>query len=448
MRQLAAVLTARPLEPHPSQVDRAIRLSYAQAMLGAVFAASTGGMFLIGFAIQLGADNVWLGLLACIPQILVVAQFPASALIERGFSRKAIAVFFAYLVPICWMLVALIPIFAPRLTVAGRMSLLISIMALAALAGQFNSNARLSWIGELIPQERQGQYFGTVAMFAAIVASVFAIIEGRFLDIIRSHGLSAFLLLFFFGAAFALAAAALNHPQPDCPLPEQDIPLSYRAMLQEALRNNPLFRLAIAHSVIAMGGIAGPFITAYCLRDVGTSFLGFGLINSVSMLAGLIASRYCGKLVDRVGCRPVVIVALLILLPLPIVWLFIPPGAVHRAYWLLPPTNMIAGIASAAISVGITTMVYKLATPIGRSVQFASYWSFVILCGAPMPFLGGLLIHGLQHIEPKTDLRVLFYIPIAFWAAAIVLFLRQSEDGAHSLRDAFRHAMGRPLAVE
>jgi len=279
MRQLAAALTARQIDPHPAQVDRAVRLTYAQAMLGAVFAASTGGMFLIGFAIKLGAGNVWLGLLACVPQLMVVAQFPASALIERGVSRKYISVFFSYLVPICWVLVALIPVFAHELNTAGRMTLLIAIMAIASLAAQINSNARLSWVGELIPTARQGRFFGMTSMFAGIVASVFAIIEGRFLDIIKNHGLFAFVLLFFFGSAFALISASLNHPQPDCPLPEKDEPISYREMLKEAVRNKPLLRLATAHAVIALGGIAGPFTIAYCLRDVGVSFLGLGLLN-------------------------------------------------------------------------------------------------------------------------------------------------------------------------
>ena len=47
--------------PHPLPghvVDRAVKLSYAQAMLGAVYAASTGGMFLIGYALMLGAGNL------------------------------------------------------------------------------------------------------------------------------------------------------------------------------------------------------------------------------------------------------------------------------------------------------------------------------------------------------------------------------------------------------
>jgi hypothetical protein len=64
--------------PDSRQVERVIRLSYAQMMLNAVFAASTGGMFLISFAIQLGADNVLLGLMITLPQFFVVFQFLAA----------------------------------------------------------------------------------------------------------------------------------------------------------------------------------------------------------------------------------------------------------------------------------------------------------------------------------------------------------------------------------
>ena len=46
--------------PDAAAVERAIKITYAQVMLGSVFGASTGGMFLTGFAMQLGADDVLL----------------------------------------------------------------------------------------------------------------------------------------------------------------------------------------------------------------------------------------------------------------------------------------------------------------------------------------------------------------------------------------------------
>jgi hypothetical protein len=96
--------------PVAAQVERAIRFSYAQMMFNAVFAASTGGMFLIGFAIQLGADNVLLGLMITLPQFFVVFQFLAAWLIERGISRRRLTIAFAFVTPLCWLLIATLPL--------------------------------------------------------------------------------------------------------------------------------------------------------------------------------------------------------------------------------------------------------------------------------------------------------------------------------------------------
>ena len=96
-------------DPTPAQVDRAIRCTYIQQMLAAVFGASTGGMFLVGFAIELGANDVLLGLMASLPQYTIVAQFLAAYWVERGVSRKRLTVGFGLVQACSWLLIALIP---------------------------------------------------------------------------------------------------------------------------------------------------------------------------------------------------------------------------------------------------------------------------------------------------------------------------------------------------
>ena len=54
---MSSVPKSRIPIPGTESVEKAIRLTYAQMMLNAVFAASTGGMFLIGFAMAL--DRSW-----------------------------------------------------------------------------------------------------------------------------------------------------------------------------------------------------------------------------------------------------------------------------------------------------------------------------------------------------------------------------------------------------
>ena len=416
--------------PPPEQVERAIRLSYAQMMLGAVFAASTGGMFLIGFAMSLGADNVVLGLMITVPACFVVCQFMAAWLIQRGFSRKKMTVLFSFVTPLCWMLIASIPLLGGAMGRAARLTVLIAVIAAVTISGQFVGNARGSWVGELIPAKRRGSFFGYCAMFGGIIGAVFAVIEGRFLDFVSSRGLVAFTALFLFGCVFGLVQAALNLPQPDCALPGGRDSGSFLSHVRRTVANRPFRRLALVHAVVALGGIAAPFNAAYCLRDVGLSYFGLGLLNAIGTAAALLTSPLWGRVVDRVGCRPVMLVGLLVMAPCAGVWLFIPPGASLRAYRLLPWTNFLAGLGSAAWSVAISTMMYKLSKPEGRAVQFATYSVFIVLVSAPMPLLGGWLVDGLQAAGWAVDLRLTFYLWAMFVLAAAGLARRLREPGA------------------
>jgi MFS family permease len=419
--------------PRPEQVDRAIRWSYAQMMFASVFGASTGGMFLIGFAMSLGADNVLLGLMTTVPAFFVVFQFLAAGLIERGFSRKKMTILFSFGTPMCWVLIASIPLLGGALGQAGCLAVLIGVIVVATVSNQFAGNARGSWVGELIPARRRGRFFGYLAMFGGIIGSLFAVAEGRFLDFAAIHGLAAYTSLFFFGCVFGLAAAALNVPQPDCPLPGGQDSGSFLDHVRRAAANQPFRRLAMVHAVVAMSSIAGPFVVAYCLRDLRMPFFYLGLLNAVGTAAALVASPLWGRLVDRVGCRPVMLLGLLIMAPCSAVWLLIPPGDPHRAYWLLPWTNFIGGVGGAAWGVAISAMVYKLSRPEGRSVQFAAYSVFVSLLSAPMPLLGGWLVTQLVAAGWQIDLRLTFYLWSGFILAAVVLARRLPKPGGQAL---------------
>jgi len=178
--------------------------------------------------------------------------------------------------------------------------------------------------------------------------------------------------------------ALLFRPQPDCPLPGRARTQRFLPLIRDTLRNRPFVRLALTHAVLALTGIAGPFYSAYLLRDVGVSYFGLGLLNAVSTAAVLLASPFYGRWVDRFGCRPILVSGFLIVSPLALVWTGIPPGVPARAYWLLPVTNFISGFAFAGVGVAISTLMYKTSRPEGRSVQFALYNSFVVLLAALM----------------------------------------------------------------
>jgi len=435
-------------EPTPVEVDQAVRLTYAQMMLTAIFGASTGGMFLIGFALDLGATDFLLGVMSSVPMFFVVFQVVAAWIIERGFSPKRLAVWFGFITPLCWLFISTLPFFAAVLSPPNRLAILVAVLALVTIAGQFSGNARAVWIGDLIPAKRRGAFFGACALFSGIVGTFFAIGEGRFLDFIRMKGLLAFTSLFLFGAIFGLIAAALNIPQVAGKRLPPESPPTLPGLFKATWKNRPLLILAGVHAVLAMGSIANPFVNAYCLRDLKMSFFGVGCVNAVATVSSLIFAPMWGKAVDRYGGRPVLNFSLWALLPCGFIWFFIPPGRGDLAYRLMPWVNFASGFASSALGVSVASLMYKMTSSNGRSFQFACYNIFVLLVAAPMPLFGGWLVSTLQSHGWAIDLRVTFYLWILFvFAAATCARWVREPDSASTQRIVFEYLPERFLGA-
>jgi len=393
-------------------VERAVRLSYAQAMVGSIFAASTGGMFLIGYALQLGAQNVHIGLMSTIPMLCVVVQLLSSLLVERGVSRRKLTLTFALLNVFGWGLIILIPYLAAGKSLGVKMGALIGIITLVTLFGQVSGNARGSWVGDLIPERFRGTFFGRLTMYGGIIGTVFALIEGRFLDLVKSSGIGAFSWLFAAGMLFGLANALLFAPQVDVPLQRKSEKGQFTGYLRATFANGPLMVVMLYALLWSLQGIAGPFFATYMLRDLGMPFLGIGIVNSAVTLTMLFSSPFWGRVVDRYGCRPVLISCTAGIAPLSLIWLVATNA--RLVYWLIIPVNLLCGFLVAGVSVALNTLVYKITPSAGRSVQFAVYSIIVVLCAAPMPTIGGNLADFAQAHWPAIGLRATFFAAIPF----------------------------------
>jgi MFS family permease len=449
--------------PSPHEVDRAIRCSYAQNMLWTVFRAATGGIFLTGFALKLGADDRMIARINALPQICVVLQFLGAMLVEREISRKKMAFRFGFVMPSCWLLIAVLPFLGsnwarghipgidaatPSALAAAQFAILIAVLALANAADHMATSARQSWIGELIPRQRQGRFFGNAAMFAMLISAVCALAGGLFLDLgrVKEMGTDAFTLLFTLGGLAGLATILLYVPQPDCPLPAEETRPSIAEVVRRMMRNRPFLNLALVQGCLSLTSIANPFFQVYQIRDVGLSYFWVAFISAVWMAVAVVTSPLWGRAAGRFGYKPVITLGFVIWTPATLLWLGVPPGCGMRAVWLISISNVIAGAGQAAISVGLTTAVYKASQPVGRSVQLAFYNAFVVLAGVPMPILGAMAVSRLQQAGYHADLRITFYAMMGIVFLTAFVCRRLIEPDAASVRTLVRTAFARPRA--
>ncbi len=399
------------------QVRKAVKLTYAQAMLGSIYMASTGGMFLIGYALQLGASNVQIGLMSTLPMLCIVFQLVSAALVERGVGRRKLTVVCSLVNVLLWGLIILIPYAGAHLGGSGRVWMLLCIVTLVTLFGFVAGNARSSWIGDLIPGRYRGTFFGRLGMYGSIIGTIFALTEGTFLDHVKTMGIGAFSVLFGFGMLFGLANALLFVPQAEAPLDAPKESEGFWHHVRQTFANRQLMIMAGVVGVWSMQSIAGPFYAVYALRDLKMPFLGFGLLNAAAMLTGLLGAPFWGRLVDRYGCRPVLMTCALIIAPFPLAWAFMTTPL--RIYSTIIPLNAVAGFIGAGIMVSLNTLIYKVTPSAGRSVQLAIYSVIVVLVAAPLPTLGGYLPDLLKRMGIDADMRVLFCSQTIFIIGAL-----------------------------
>jgi len=67
----------------------------------------TGGVFLVAFALKLGASNLMIGLLAAIPPLAQLIQIPSIYLVEKYRIRRAITVYATASGRIFWLVIGL-----------------------------------------------------------------------------------------------------------------------------------------------------------------------------------------------------------------------------------------------------------------------------------------------------------------------------------------------------
>lgn len=433
----------------PKALERAIRMSYAQAIVSSISGACTGGIFAM-FALKLGASDVQMGLLSTVPNMCVVFQLVASSLIERGLSRRLLTIGGAAMGIMGWAAVAMLPFITRGWGTNARVGLLLGILTAISILLHLSSNARSSWVGDLIPSGRLGSFFGKLAFCGGVIGAILAIAQSTFLDSVKKNmGISGFSMLFGLGVLVGLLNTSLYLPQPDVPVTKHESSDKFLKMLKETLRNRSLLGIIAFGLISALSSISGPFYAVYVIRDLKAPYTAFGILQACNMISVLVSSAFWGRIVDRYGCRPVLIACTAALAPISMLWFF--ANNLTYVYAVIIPVSFIGGFLGGGIGVAMSTLIYRVTPSIGRSMYLAIYSVVVTLLSAPMPTLGGLLTGWIKSAGIHSDVRITIYIGACFTLTSAFVARRIKEPESRRASELIKNLPGhiaRPRSVE
>jgi MFS family permease len=356
-------------------------------MFGVVWATAASGAQFKTYARMLGFGDMAFGIMAAIPFAATFGQLIASVVIERTGLRKFQFLHCAAIHRLSWLVMAALPLL---LGVPSDLAVTAALFVLGVswFSEALSRPAWMTWMGDLIPRRIRGRYMARREQMATLVQVVVVVGIGILLDwagtsgraesaeaqpmllwvICGIFGMAAvfgFIDIFVFRRVREVLPSVRTQPTPVAVdvyvAPRKNERLGgrvgyrlrevrnlVRSLLLEPLREEPVFRNYVGFGAMITFSVT---VAAWYFWLLTTEFLNLSYLATnflflvVGPLAALAAAPLWGRLIDRWGRRPALILstvgAIFSLVP----WFFVRPD-------MTGPQFVADGINAAAGAVG------------------------------------------------------------------------------------------------
>lgn len=357
----------------------------------------TGGAFLVGFALALGASDLQIGLIAAIPLMAQIMNIPAIWVVERVRRRKLICLTGSLISRSLWVPIALSPfLLGPRIA----LMMLMGALALGATIGAFSGLSWNSWMKDLLPGPLRGRMFsfrlwvmGLVGMGLSLTAAVVVDLwsGGSPLTSGGEQVLTPLSALYLAGGALGLVGLFFlsRIPEPTMPAHEG---FSLRAALVGPLEDGRFRKLiGFTSSWAFASNLALPFIPVYLLKVLGYPFSTVMIFAIASQLANLALLNIWGRLADRFGNKSVLFVCAPVFSLSLLLWVLTVEGDQWFTLTLIGLIHVMNGMATAGIDVANANLLYHMAPQRLSSAYFSTAALVNAVAAGVAPILGGAL---------------------------------------------------------
>jgi len=442
-------LTQEPIPKLSAEdTEKALSKMVKQGVTVQVKTTFTESVFLVGFALLLQAPNTVIGILAAIPAVTQLLQIPSIYLIEKYRNRRRLNSYTQLGNRIGILLMALIPFIA-----SGEVGLLLLIgsMLIQSIFTAIGSPSWNSWMRDLVPPDRLGQFFSTRMALMGVVAIVASLSGGflidRWLSISDPNDLfsqlSGYSLLFFIAFLFGMVAIYYTRTTPEPPMKTRHEELSYAQLLAEPFQNENYRNMMIFSAVWSLStSFASPFFTVYLLDvDIlGLEVVFVAGLLALTQLTSVIFLRLWGRLADRFSNKSILQVTLPLFTIGTFLWTF---SSIARDYGVLIPLiifiHILNGFSAAGVNLSSNNIGMRLAPRGEAATYLAARGSIIAIAGSIAPVLAGILADLFGHHTLEFSLSwfidgVLYTIIPAYRLSGIdFLFIISSIIGIYAI---------------
>ena len=377
-----------------------------------------GTNFVSPYAIAMNANPFQVSLLTSLANLLPPWFQIYTNKLMKTRSRKFIIINAVLLQALLWLPLALIP-FIFNSEFLRTWSVVVA-FTLIAIIGGFAGPVWNSWMGDLVKEEKRGEYFSRRNKIAGSVVLISSLFAAWFLKLFNGGGkefdgefvLIGFSVLFLLALIFRLISMYYLQRQYE-PRFKYD-PESYFSIgaFVKRLKNSNLGNYVLYGSLLRFGtAIAGPFFAIYMLRELNWSYPQFISINIAGALGSILMLSVWGKISDKFGNAKLLIISGIMNSAIPLFWL------VSDNWYYLLLVNVFAGAGWGGFNLSEANFIYDVVPRKKRSFAFTYNNIFSgtgVFLGAT---IGGLIA---THIDIKLFGSVYLFL---FLLSGILRFL-------------------------
>ena len=442
-------------------------------MFGVVWMSCISGSQMTLFGRLLGFSDMDFGIFGAVMYAATLAQLVASIIIERTGLRKYIFIYFACGQRLLWLAIAAVPLLLKpgRAAVATFMI----IYGIGGVLAHVSTPAWQTWMGDMIPRRIRGRYLASRWLWTLPIQIVVVLVAGWVLDLTTVPGpmvaerqtllLRTISVLFAVAAVFGTIDVLLFLRMREIVSPPllngrnghrkrslAGVVSGLREVagaIADAFRDRVFRHYALYGATMAFGMIVGgQFFWLNSLENLGYSKLGANFVFLVCGAAtSLLMARPWGKLIDRWGRRPVLILATIGVVFSPVGWLVIPPGSRLLAYLLGVASCALGGAFWSGINLAQIGVIWGFAETPGRSKYMAAAAVVAAAGGFAGGLAGGWLAQGLGYLQASPlqvgpfrwiNYHFNFLASMVARAAALAWLIGMPDPHAKPFRDMMR----------
>lgn len=422
------------------RLRRSMDLSVAEGSLATVMGALVSGVFLTGYALEMGASRLQIGVLSALPIFANLAQLGGAFLIERRGDCKRLCLVTTLIGRLLW-----IPIFLAPLSLSGSgvtgIWCMLTLLAVTSLCSSAGGVCWLVWTKNLIPESRIVAFLGRRHVYNTGLSLVMGMMAASYLDWMRGNGkaIAGFQIVFAVAIGCGLSGLILLSAIP-APAMSATNSASLRRLALAPLGDARFRKLLVYYGVWNAGvQLAQPFFAVYMIQKMHLSFGYITVLATISSTLGLVTSNFWTRQFIRFGTKPILLIVTLADLIITMLWLFLTPDRCGLLILI-----HCAGIFSAPLAMAPNNMLFRLCPEKNSSFYMAVFNSVIGMAGAVAAVGGGILATAFLnwHIPIGSvdvgGLKLLFLISAIVRLASLPLLNLVLEPDASTVTGVIR----------